>query len=198
MYIANNPNPIYPAGHDLGLALDESQIALAAKLLDRHVVFIDLEGFEREIEAASVHPDRQQIVYVERKEKPEDIGGFVEIYYLIYHVNNKGVKKNVDIESYNCYFGCWVHYVGWFDESTAVLIYKEKHSVYLYIITNMWLPKFVEIEDDWQIINSTLFYRRYQTDTIINRLMLPNLTAIAPLTLSQAQGLGFVIDDAKP
>jgi hypothetical protein len=185
MYIANNPNPIYPPGHDLGLDLDDSQIALAAKLLDRQIVFIDLEGFEREIEAASVHPDNQQIVYVERKEKPQDIGGFVEIYYLIYHVNNKGVSKSVDIESYNCYFGCHVRYIGWFDESTAVLIYKEKHSVYLYVVTNMWPPNFVEIEHDWQIINSTLFYREYKADKI-DRLMLPDLTAIAPLTLSQA------------
>jgi hypothetical protein len=196
VYIANNPNPIYPARHNLGLEFDKSQIALAAKLLNRQIVFIDLEGFEREIEAASIHPDRQQIVYVERCEKPQDIWGFIEIYYLIYHVNKEGVSKKVGIESYNCYFGCHVHYIGWFDESTAVLIYKEKHSVYLYIITNRWPPKFVEIEYDWQIINSTLFYKRYKSNKI-HRLRLPDLIAIAPLTLSQSQELGFVTDDAK-
>jgi hypothetical protein len=196
VYIVNNPNPIYLNRRDLGLEFEKSQIALAAKLLDLQIIFIDREGFEREIEAASVHPDRQQIVYVERREKPEDIHSFVEIYYLICHVNNKGVIKKVGIESYNCYFGCHVHYIGWFDESTAVLIYKEKHSVYLYVITDTWPPKFVEIEYDWQIINATLFYKRYKSNTI-HRLMLPDLTAIAPLTFSQAQALGFVIDDNK-
>ncbi|AFY96445.1 hypothetical protein [Chamaesiphon minutus] len=196
MYIANNPNPIYPDTHHLGLELDKSQIELAAKLLNRQIVFTDREGFEREIEAASVHPDNKQIVYLERWEKPEDIWGFVEIYYLIYHVNNKGVSKSVGIESYNYYFGCRIRYIAWFDELTAVLIYKEKHSYYLYIITNMWPPKFVEIEYDWQIINSILFYRDYKANTV-SRLMLPDLTAIAPLTLSQAQELGFVIDDDK-
>ncbi len=193
MYIANNPNPIYSPLHNLGLELDESQIALAAKLLDRPIVFIDREGFEREIEAAIVHPDNQQIVYVERWEKPGDTSGFVEIYYFIYYVDNKGVSNRVDIESYNCYFGCYVHHIGWFDESTAVLIYKEKHSVYLYIITNMWPPKFVEIGYDWQIIDSTLFYRESETYKTIHRLILPDLKWNASLTISQAQELGFVV-----
>jgi hypothetical protein len=194
-FIAGVPNP-EKYGWSIracnGTQSNPEQIARAAQLLGREAFFTDDLGYECEIIAAAVHSDDQRMVYVESRAKEGT--QFVDIAIKIHYVDASGCNNQVDIESYNPFFGCDVGLIEWFDDETAILVYREKHWTFIYHIVDDWPPKFVKIEDRWQIQSNVLSYRAYRDDTV-HRLELPSLSPIPEITIAEAQKLGQLPPD---
>ena len=127
---------------------DPGMIHRAAEILGRKPFYIDSNGFECEMFAATVNPDGQRIVYVESRAKEQH--EWVDIAIQIHFRDSHGAFSSVDIESYNPYFGCDVGFLNWINDDIAVLIYSEKHRTYAYRIGDQWPPLFAEIEERQQ------------------------------------------------
>lgn len=113
---------------------------------------------------------------------------FVDVAIKIHFVDGNGRDQSVDIESYNPFFGCDVALIEWFDEQIAILIYREKHSTFIYRIGDKWPPANAKIEDRWQISGNVLLFREYQAE-FVRRLLLPKLTPISTITIDEAKAL---------
>lgn len=194
-FIGGNRNP-----HKFGLSLRESSgtgadpemIPKTAKLLRREPFFVDSSGYENEIIAASVHPSGNRIVYVESRAK--ELAQSVDIAIKIHLTDSSGHNESVDIESYNPFFGCDVGLLEWFDDELALLIYTEKHWTFAYRLGDCWPPQFAKIEERWMILGATLYYMGYKAESV-QRLDVPSLTLLTPLSLEDAESRGCVPPD---
>jgi hypothetical protein len=175
-----------PIRFSAGEEPDLQQLEDAVRSLGRPVFFVDADGYEREIIGAALNASGD-IAYVESRAK--DVGGHVDISIRVHLVKSGGRHESVDIESYNPYFGCDVRFFDWIDTS-AILIYREKHWTFACRFGDIWPPKFVKIEDDWAIDKSILNYIGYK-ETMIRRVNLPGLDVLDPIPASEAAKTGL-------
>lgn len=197
-----NDNPLYVGGFPnfdrLGfMPLRQSsaqepyvgEIEKAAGSIRQPVKYVDADGYEREIIAAAVEVGCGKIVYVECRAKELE-HGFVDIDFHIHFRDEVGNDQAWSIESYNPYFGCEVGYIKWFEQS-VVLIYREKHRTYVCKVAKNDRPVFKKIADDWIINGHILGYQDWQ-ETSVNRLSLPSLDLLEPISEADARAQGIL------
>jgi hypothetical protein len=131
LFNAGRPNPAL-AGIPLrfassGVEPDEARIAEAARILARPVKYVDADGYDQEIIAASIGP-AGAIAYVACAAK--ELAGYVDVSFEFRLYGGSADEVVSEIASYNPYFGCDVRFLEWLG-STAVLIYREKHNTYI-------------------------------------------------------------------
>lgn len=171
---------------------DPAMVLRAAAHLNREPIYVDDEGYERELIAAAVSPDGMRIAFVESKARPR--GESVDITIKINYVDANGGTSSVDIESYNPFFGCDVGFLNWINEDVALLIYTEKHWTFVYRIGDCWPPKFLKIEERWQLKDDVLSYMAYRAD-VVNRLRVPSLEPMVDISLADAERDGTLPPD---
>ena len=191
IFIGGNPNPL-KYGWSLracnGKEPDQKQITLAATILSRQPFVKDQEDYECEIIAAAVHPDQTRIVYIESRSKNIGQGG-VDIGIKIHYIDRDGRDNSVDIESYNPFFGCDVGLIEWFDDQVAILVYREKHSTYVYRIGDTWPPAYRLIGDSWQIKDRILSYFCRESENV-QRLSIPSFSLMSEISVEEAEEVG--------
>jgi hypothetical protein len=165
-------------------------IADAATRLGRDVYFINEDGYECDLIAATIDPATGAIAYVESRAKEFTRGG-VDISISVHLRDAAGNEQSCDIESYNPYFGCTVYFFHWIGDA-AVLIYNEKHNIYVCrVVGTSWPPQFIEIDYPWVIKDSVLAYTGYQ-EKQVRRLTFPQLEPMAPVSLTEAERDGYL------
>ena len=161
-----------------------------AALLGRAARYTDLWGYECELLAAALDEPTGRVAYLESRAKKKWWSSWIDVTIKVHLRDADGRDRFCDIQTYNPFFGCGVFHFEWYDE-TAVLIYEEKHAIYACTCSPHWPPKFVELGDFWVIKDNMLGYRSYQQEQV-QRLMLPTLTPLEPLSLSDAEAVGLV------
>lgn len=71
-FFRGNRNPSkygFSIRHSSDDGVDDAAVSSAAKILEREPFYVDAEGYERELIAATIHPDGKRIAYVESKAK---------------------------------------------------------------------------------------------------------------------------------
>ena len=173
--------------HTNGLASHKQDIREAAKALRRAVRFRDIEGYDHEIVAAALDPDWGRVAIVECTQKRvEERGVDISFYLRIRAFPNW--KADIELETYNPYFGCRVRFFRWLGDS-VLLVYDEKHETYACRWGAHAPARFVVIGNDFAVGESTLGFKTYGEDQI-RRLELPSLTELAPVPLVAAAAGG--------
>ena len=88
-----------------------------------------LKGYHYKICSASVISEKK-FVYVLMEDK--NFGGNIDIHYYLKAYDDGIIVADWELESYNPYFGCTIHYLKWNDKIS--LEYFGKHSLYNVII----------------------------------------------------------------
>lgn len=175
-------SPADPATHGV--------IQRAAEILGRKPSCLDRRNYQCRLLAASLHEPTGRLAYLESREKLHWWAFRKTVMIKVHLRDGDGKDRSVDIETYNPFFGCTVDMLEWIDE-TAVLIYEEKHHTYVCTFGPHWPPRFVAIEDYWIIKDGVLGYRGYQQNEV-QRLSVPDLTPLEPLSLTEAEETGLV------
>ncbi len=172
------------------------QIVRVAGILGRKPFYIDADGYECEIFAAAVHPDGQRFVYMEMRAALIPSSRFdVDITAKIHYVAVDGTALAVDIETHNPFFGCYVAMLEWADDEGAIIVYHEKHHRYVYRVGDMWPPPFAKIGYRWQIQEGVLYSVDDSNDRVVERLRVPSLEPMSPITNAEAERLGQLPPD---
>ncbi|WP_417397098.1 hypothetical protein [Gimesia chilikensis] len=192
-FMGGNRNPErfgFSVRASLGSAPDQSVIDRAAVLLGREAFFVDKKGYECELIAAAIHAPTNRVAYVESRAKERRWTSMIDVSIKVHLREADGKDRSVDIESYNPFFGCDVGFFEWIGE-TAVLIYAEKHDTYVCAFGSEWPPRFIEIENRWVINEGVLGYLGYKQKQL-QRLTLPELSQLAPVSLDEAKEAGLL------
>lgn len=176
-----------------GTDLDHEAIEKAAPLLGREPLYTDSRGYECELIGAAIHPCSNHIAYVESRAKKRWWSSLIDVSIKVHLRDPDGSEKNVDIKSYNPFFGCDIGFFRWI-EDVALLIYSEKHRTYICAFGLNWPPNFVEIEDYWIITGQTLGYIGYKQDTV-KRLSIPDLLPLESISINDSRSLELLPDN---
>ena len=176
-----------------GAEPDQDAIEKAASLLGRELFLVDKRGYEREIIGAAVHPSTNRIAYVETRAKKRWWSSLIDVSIKIHLRNTDGSERNVNIKSYNPFFGCDIGFFHWVDDF-ALLIYSEKHRTYTCTFGDNWPPNFVEIDDYWIINGQTLGYIGYK-ESMVKRLSIPELSQLESISINDAKSLELLPDN---
>lgn len=192
-FMGGNRNPErfgFSVRASLGSAPDQSVIDRAAVLLGREAFYVDKKAYECELIAAAIHVPTNRVAYVESRAKERRWTSMIDVSIKVHLREADGKDRSVDIESYNPFFGCDVGFFEWIGE-TAVLIYAEKHDTYVCAFGSEWPPQFIEIENRWVINEGVLGYLGYRQKQV-QRLTLPELSQLAPVSLDEAKAAGLL------
>ena len=165
-------------------------IEAVCERLDRPARFIDSDGYEREITAGAVHPERGWIAWVEYRCK-ERRPGYLDIEFRL--KARVDVREAIDwiVETYNPFFGCRVGYMAWHGER-VVVIYREKHDSYACSLSATGgRRELVEIADEWAVVGDEITYCSEEPD-FAERLALPDLRRLARVSLDDAREAGLL------
>ena len=168
------------------------RIDAAARTLGRAVQFVDSEGYEQEIIAATLVRSDGALAYVTTSAKDVGQGG-IDIHIRFHVRDAQSGEVSSCIESYNPYFGCDVRYLEWMGNS-AVLIYREKHSTYVAACDGVTAPRYVKIADAWVLKDGMLGYWKYKA-TEVQRLNVPSLESLD--AISEAAAIEFGVCPRK-
>ena len=168
-----------------GTEPDQDAIEQAATLLGREPFCTDKRGYECELIGAAIHPSSNHIAYVESRAKKRWWTSLIDVSIKIHLRNPDGSERDVNIKTYNPFFGCDIGFFQWIDD-IALLIYTEKHRSYICTIGSEWPPDFVEIEDYWIINDKTLGCIGYNQDSV-KRLSIPDLSPLESLSIDDAK-----------
>lgn len=169
---------------------DPDRLPSAAQALGRPVKYIDHDGYDQEIIAASFGPSGE-LAYVACAAK--DLGGgFFEVSTEFRIRDAASSEVASEIESYNPYFGCDVRFLEWFG-TTAVLIYREKHKTYIAACSAGSTARYKSIADQWIVRGDRLGYWIYQ-EPQVRVLALPILDELAPMSEAEASSAGLCPD----
>lgn len=162
----------------------------AAAMLGRAVSFVDRRGYQCELLAVAVDEPTGRVAYVESRMKKKWWSAWIDVTLKFHLRDANGGDRSANLETYNPFFGCEIGCLVWIDEA-AVLIYEEKHNTYVCTCGPHWPPKYVQIENDWIISDGVLGYRDDQQDQV-QRLTVPTLTPLEPLSQAEAEAVGLV------
>lgn len=190
LFSGGRPNPEM-AGIPLrfgnsGSEPDAQLIEDAACALGRPVKYVDPEGYEQEIIAATAFNSAGELAYVSCASK--DLGNLVAVSFELRVRDANGGEVTSEIETYNPYFGCDVQFMEWRDKS-AVLVYREKHDTYVAASTSKGPARYVKIADYWAVNGDLIGYWRFK-DTEVRRLLLPDLVECPNVSEMEAKALG--------
>ena len=128
-------------------------IELVAARLNRKPRDVDAHGYETELIAAVCNPEQTQYAWVEYRFRGLETG--VDIQFYLRAVKDGQQVADWVIETYNPFFGCQVQYFAW-HEDRIVVIYQEKHHVYLASLRQGKLIQRLKINHEWQICDGVL------------------------------------------
>lgn len=128
-------------------------IELVAARLNRNPRDRNAHGDEREIIAAVCNPEQTQYAWVEYRFR--ELETTVDIQFYLRAVENGKQVTDWIIETYNPFFGCQVQYLAW-HEDRIVIIYQEKHHVYMASLRQGKLIQRLKINHEWQIRDGVL------------------------------------------
>lgn len=190
VFSGGRPNPA-TAGIPLRFASsgsepDARRVEEASRALGRPVKYVDADGWEQEVIAATTFNSAGELAYVSCASR--DQGDLVAVSFEFRVRDANGREISSEIESYNPYFGCDVHFMEW-RERSAVLVYREKHDTYAAACTSEGPARYVKIADYWVVNGDVLGYWRYK-DTEVRRLRLPDLVECPSVSESEAKSLG--------
>lgn len=197
LYRKGAPNPevsgFIPVRSAAGGPQSEEELEEAAGALAREVSYVDPDGYECELIAGaiaprSVNPKSAEVSWVESRAKA--LGEMVDISIKIHHRSVDGAEREVDIKSYNPFFGCDVCLFRW-EKRETLFVYREKHRTYVAKFGETWPPLFVEIEDEWWLIDGVLYFRGWD-EGVIKRLKYPTLEPMDDLSIKEAKELGVI------
>lgn len=189
----NNPTPESPNTLTIfcfASVTEQAVIERVAVLLGREPQYTDQSGYKCDLFAAAIHEPTGRVAYVESRAKKRWWSSLVDVSIKVHLREADGTDRSFDIKSYNPFFGCGVFYFEWLAE-TAVLIYEEKHDFYACTFGPHWPPRFVELGDYWIIKDSVLGFRDFQ-QAQVQRLTVPALTPLAPISLEAAKAVGLL------
>ena len=156
-------------------------------MMGRAVQFVDSEGFEQEVIAATPVRSDGALAYVTTSAKDVGQGG-IDIDIRFHLRDAQGREVSASIESYNPYFGCDVRYLEWMGQS-AVLIYREKHNTYVAACDGTASPQYFKIADAWILNGDVLGYWKYKA-TEVQRIKLPSLEPLEAISEAVAIASG--------
>jgi hypothetical protein len=144
--------------------------AMAA--LGRTGSWIDDDGYEHEIIAGAVHPSTSDVAWIEHREKElvQDGRPWVDVSYTLRIQRSGTIAIDVEVPTYNPFFGCYVLYFAWHGEQ-VVGIYREKHKTCVCAMGTECELEWRHIDDEWRVDGDLLRYRGAE-------LMLPSLKAV--------------------
>jgi uncharacterized protein (TIGR02996 family) len=161
---------------------DPRRVETAAAALGRPARYVDDEGYEREVVAATIHDLTGELAYVEcRSRQRRD---YLDIHFHLRLRDRRGREAAREVETYNPYFGCRVRFLEWYGD-VVLAIYREKHHTYVCRFGLDSPAQFKAIEDDWVLDGRQLGYRGYR-ETSVRRLAIPGLEELPPLSAEEA------------
>jgi uncharacterized protein (TIGR02996 family) len=161
---------------------DPRRAELAAGVLGRPVQYVDQQGYERHIVAAATHGLTGALAYVERRSRQR--WRYLDIHFHLRVRDLSGAEAAWEVQSYNPYFGCDVRFLEWFGH-VALVIYREKHRMYVGRFGLDAPAEFKAVEDDWVLDGRHLGHRGYR-ETSVRRLAIPGLQELPPLSADEA------------
>lgn len=137
----------------------ESALTMLKQLADpQKPAFEDELEYRWLITASSLDPEQQRLLWVEWRTKDQGHLGF-DNYYLKAR-DREGALRLWEIETYNPYFGCQVHYLGW-AENSAILIYEDKHACFVACLDPENQVRRLEIGPEWQLTETPAQHLRF-------------------------------------
>jgi hypothetical protein len=168
--------------HLSGADPDPDRISEAASLLGTPIRYLDDDGYEHEVVASSPVSATGELAYVTCKSK--QLKRFVDVSFRFIVRDAAGQETDSEVESYNPFFGCNVRFLEWFG-ATAILIYKEKHDMYVAAGKSQGPTRYHVIADQWIIKGNEIGYWEYK-ETEVRRIRLPELDELEPFSEADA------------
>ena len=158
---------------------------LIKKYLGTDKEFSDQNNYLHEILAMAIKGDI--VCVIESKEK--QIKDLLDISIKCKIITNTDVIKEKDIESYNPFFGCEVHFIEWFEDS-VIFVYSEKHNTYIGKYKTGSDIVFQNIGRNWK--NSKNLFAFYKwNDEHIYVVDIPELDIIGKISKNNAKEIGI-------
>lgn len=175
-------------GHPMGHG--EEAIRAVCERLDRPAHLVDAEGYEREITAGAVHPEKDWIAWVEYCCK-ERRARYLDIEFRLKAQADGREAIDWIVETYNPFFGCRVGYMAWHGER-VVIIYREKHETYACSLSATGgRRELVEIADQWAVVGDQITSCSDEPD-FVERFALPDLRRLARISSTEAREGGVL------
>lgn len=147
--------------------------------------FTDENGYSHEIIA--LVKKNENLCIIESKAK--HIGEMLDISIKCKINSNGELVKEQEIESYNPYFGCDVHYLDWIKD-IAIFVYTEKHNTYIGKYKIGGEIVFQNIGKSWKNSGSIFAFRKWN-DKNIYVLKIPELEIVGRIDKESANKLGI-------
>lgn len=154
----------------------------AVRLLGCNRVRTDEKGYEVEIHDAATSGLTGALAYLQSRSKWR--GNVQDITYYLYLRDAAGRSTAWEPHTYNPFFGCSPKFLEWYGD-VVIFIYEEKHSHCAARFGFGHPARYHEIGDDW-VLNGREIAHRGWRETVVNRLSVPDLEPLAPLSESEA------------
>lgn len=179
------------SSHDDANFQQHRWLTLVLQAIDCAETFHDDQGYKHEITAGAVHPSWGHIAWVEYKEKEVEREGrpWFDCEYRLKARVDGHIAIDWIIDTYNPFFGCRIGYLAWHGDH-VVAIYREKHDCYACSLAVGQPVKLVEIAHQWLVAKDVIAYRKWQS-AVVERLAIPGLQPLPPLTGEEAEATGL-------
>lgn len=178
---------------------DVAAIGQVAARLGHPASYVDTDGYEIEITAAAVHQELDRLAWVISRAKELDThpltgkpDHYIDISFHLCAMVDGKVVINWEPYTYNPYFGCDVSHIEWHGDY-VVIVYREKHDTYVAAANTDGSVKYVKIGHRWGIHENTVGHMDWFQPQV-NRLTIPDLEVLSPLTEDEAKEAGFFIE----
>ncbi|MFB5651113.1 hypothetical protein ACE5IS_10740 [Leptospira wolffii] len=148
--------------------------------------YTDETGYKHDMLGLSKN-SKGDICFVEAKYKR--LEHIVDVSIKFHIRRSDGFEIEKEIESYNPFFGCDVHFIDWVDRIT-VLVYTEKHNTYVGIGSFEEGIQYFNIGKEWKLNGNLIGYYKWKDDKI-SVLKLPSLTKIGMTLKNVAIAVGI-------
>jgi hypothetical protein len=170
-------------------------LAAVCTALDLPASWQDDQGYHHEITAAAVHPSEEHLAWVECRQKWLVRNGqnWLDIDYRLKVRISGRLAIDWEIDPYKPFFGFKVGYLAWHGNH-VVMVYREKHDTYACSLKEEERPRLVRVATRWVVAGRVIAFCPWESDRV-ERLSLPSLEPIAPLTGAAALATGLLGDD---
>lgn len=168
---------LFPERDEPDDAMTEA-IAAACARLGRAAEVTTANGELNTVVAAAL--DGERVAWVEQRWRNagyEDIEG-----YTLWACG--ATEWGWEVDTYNPWFGCTVHWMRWFGDS-LVVVYSEKHRTIACALDREGAPRMRVVSSAWQIVGDTLLFAS-EARGLVERVSLPELVVWAPLPADAA------------
>lgn len=148
----------------------------------------DADGYDHEVTAAAYDPTDGHVAWVECRQKWTS-ESYLDIEYRLKARVGGLLVLDWVVETYNPYFGCRVGYMAWHGER-VVMVYREKHYTYVCSAAAGEEVRVVRAADIWHVAGLALEFSPWRSGQV-ERLSLPGLEPLPPLSGEEARGTGL-------